>query len=131
VSSDLHVDASSNSMQPMVRSSGSIALAFVVMFTVGGVLCAQTEASTARCCTRSCPASQHQDSTKCCSIHPGQGFAEVAPVYHQAHRQFPTAILKVAISTLPESHLRTLAFAKIHPPPGLNLSPERLCSLQI
>ena len=126
------MDATSISIRPMARRSGIVVLALLVMLAVGGARCGQAEgASTGRCCTRSCPASQHQDSTKCCSIHPGQGFAEVAPVYHQAPDQFPGATLKVAISTLPESQLSTLAFAKIHPPPGLILSPEYLCSLQI
>jgi len=128
----LQMDTTSNSIWAMARRFGIVVLAFLVMLTVGGVWCGQTEAaSTGRCCKRSCPAPQHQDSTKCCSINPGQGIAEVAPVCHQARGQFPEATLKIAMSALPESQLRTLAFAKIHPPPGLNLSPEHLCSLQI
>src|SRR5215469_13688822 len=116
----------------MARRSGIVVLAFLVMLTVGGAWCGQGEAaSTGRCCKRSCPASQHQDSTKCCSVQPGHGIAEVASGYRPAPNWFPIATLSVTTSSLPESQLSTLAFAKIHPPPGLNLSPEQLCSLQI
>src|SRR5215469_3676580 len=116
----------------MARRSGIVVLAFLVMLTVGGASCGQGEAaSTGGCCKRSCPASQHQDSTKCCSIPPGHGIAEVASGYRPAPNRFPIATLNFARSALPESELRMHAFAKIHPPPGLNLSPEHLCSLQI
>jgi hypothetical protein len=109
-----------------------VASVFLIVLSVGSVLCAQAEvAGAASCCKRSCPASQRSDSTKCCKAYPGQGIAEVAPGKRPAPDRIVIATMKVAMFSLPKSELRTLAFTKIRPPPGIDLSPEHLCSLQI
>ena len=128
----LQVNASRNRISGVSWRPTIVASAFLIVLSVGSVLCAQAEvASAASCCKRSCPASQHSDSTKCCKAYPGQGIAEVAPVKHPAPDRIIRATVKVAMFSLPKSELRKLAFTKIHPPPGINLSPEHLCSLQI
>ena len=116
----------------MIRRSAIALLSVVVVLSMGEILCAQAHAvSAASCCKTSCPKSQHRDPVKCCAMNPAKTAAEVASSRQGA--PYPTRLARVSsaapFSARPE--LRAVAFGRIHPPPGLLPSPERLCSLQI
>jgi len=123
------VDATSNSIRLIVRF-GFVALALLGMLSVGGGFCAHT-VSASECCTSSGPKSPHRNPIRCCKAQFGQTTAEVSRTIESAPDRFPVAALNPSAFSLPKAELRTLVLTKIHPPPGLNLSPEHLCSLQI
>jgi hypothetical protein len=116
----------------MLRRLAIMLFSLSVFLSIGGILCAQAQASSASaCCKNSCPQSQHREPTKCCRINLAQSTIQVPSAHQGAPDPVQIATASFAHHLGAPLDLIASASRRIHPPPVLALSPAKLCSLQI